>query len=49
MAERTATIDIDGTPDAVWAVAGDFGGIPVAWTRPSISSHGALDTLAGGE
>ena len=27
MAERTATIDIAGTPDAVWAVAGDFGGI----------------------
>ncbi len=27
MAERTATIDIDGTPDAVWTVAGDFGGI----------------------
>ena len=29
--------------------AGGFGGIPVAWTRPSISSHGALDTLAGSE
>jgi hypothetical protein len=29
--------------------AGDFGGIPVAWTRPSISSHGALDILVGSE
>ena len=27
MAERTAEIDIDGTPDAVWALVGDFGGI----------------------
>jgi len=27
MAERTAEIDIDGTPEAVWALAGDFGGI----------------------
>ena len=27
MAQRTAQIDIDGTPEAVWALAGDFGGI----------------------
>jgi len=27
MAQRTAQIDINGTPDAVWALAGDFGGI----------------------
>ena len=27
MAARTAEIDIEGTPDAVWALAGDFGGI----------------------
>jgi len=27
MAERTAEIDINGSPDAVWALAGDFGGI----------------------
>lgn len=27
MAERTAQIDIDGTPEAVWALVGDFGGI----------------------
>ena len=27
MAERTAEIDIDGTPEDVWALVGDFGGI----------------------
>jgi len=27
MAERTAEIDINGSPEAVWALAGDFGGI----------------------
>jgi mxaD protein len=27
MGQRTAEIDIDGTPDAVWALAGDFGGV----------------------
>jgi carbon monoxide dehydrogenase subunit G len=27
MGQRTAEIDINGSPDAVWAVAGDFGGI----------------------
>ena len=27
MAERTAEIDIDGTPENVWALVGDFGGI----------------------
>jgi len=27
MGQRTAEIDIDGSPEAVWAVAGDFGGI----------------------
>jgi carbon monoxide dehydrogenase subunit G len=27
MAERTAEIDVDGTPEAVWALVGDFGGI----------------------
>ena len=27
MAERTAEIDVDGTPDDVWALVGDFGGI----------------------
>ena len=27
MAEHTAEIDIDGSPEAVWALAGDFGGI----------------------
>ena len=27
MGQRTAEIDIDGTPEAVWALAGDFGGI----------------------
>jgi mxaD protein len=27
MGQRTAQIDIDGSPDAVWALAGDFGGI----------------------
>ncbi len=27
MAERTAEIDIDGSPEAVWALVGDFGGI----------------------
>ncbi|HEX7459135.1 MAG TPA: SRPBCC family protein [Acidimicrobiales bacterium] len=27
MAERTAAIDVDGTPDDVWALVGDFGGI----------------------
>jgi len=27
MAERTAEIDVDGTPDDVWALIGDFGGI----------------------
>jgi mxaD protein len=30
MGQRTAEIDIAGTPDAVWALAGDFGGI-AAW------------------
>lgn len=27
MAERTAEIDVEGTPDDVWALVGDFGGI----------------------
>ena len=27
MAERTAAIDIDASPEAVWALTGDFGGI----------------------
>jgi mxaD protein len=27
MAERTAEIDVEGTPEAVWALVGDFGGI----------------------
>ena len=27
MGQRIAEIDINGSPDAVWAVAGDFGGI----------------------
>ena len=27
MAERTAEIDVQGTPDAVWELVGDFGGI----------------------
>ncbi len=27
MAQGTAEIDVDGTPDAVWALVGDFGGI----------------------
>jgi len=27
MGQRTAAIDIDGSPEAVWALAGDFGGI----------------------
>ncbi len=27
MGQRTAEIDIDGSPEAVWALAGDFGGI----------------------
>ena len=27
MGQRTAQIDIEGSPDAVWALAGDFGGI----------------------
>ena len=27
MAERTAEIDVDGTPEDVWALVGDFGGI----------------------
>ena len=27
MGQRNAEIDINGSPDAVWAVAGDFGGI----------------------
>jgi carbon monoxide dehydrogenase subunit G len=27
MAQRTAEIDINGSPDTVWALAGDFGGI----------------------
>jgi len=27
MAERTAEIDVDGTPEDVWALIGDFGGI----------------------
>ncbi len=27
MGQRTAAIDIHGTPEAVWALAGDFGGI----------------------
>jgi hypothetical protein len=27
MGQRTAEIDINSSPDAVWAVAGDFGGI----------------------
>jgi mxaD protein len=27
MGQRTAEIDINGTPEAVWALAGDFGGI----------------------
>ena len=30
MGQRTAEIDNAGTPDAVWALAGDFGGI-AAW------------------
>ena len=27
MAERTAEIDVDGTPEDVWVLVGDFGGI----------------------
>jgi carbon monoxide dehydrogenase subunit G len=27
MGQRTAEIDIDGSPEAVWALTGDFGGI----------------------
>ena len=27
MAQRTAEIDISGSPETVWALAGDFGGI----------------------
>ncbi len=27
MGQRTAEIDINGSPEAVWALAGDFGGI----------------------
>jgi carbon monoxide dehydrogenase subunit G len=27
MAQRTAEIDIDGSPEVVWTLAGDFGGI----------------------
>lgn len=27
MGQRTAQIDINGSPEAVWALAGDFGGI----------------------
>ena len=27
MEERTAEIDVEGTPEAVWALVGDFGGI----------------------
>ncbi len=27
MAERTAEIDVEGSPEAVWALVGDFGGI----------------------
>ncbi len=27
MAERTAEIDVQGTPEAVWELVGDFGGI----------------------
>ena len=36
MAERTAAIDIDASPEAVWALAGDFGGIG-AW-MPGLES-----------
>jgi len=27
MGERTSAIDINGSPDAVWALVGDFGGL----------------------
>jgi mxaD protein len=27
MGQRTAEIDVSGSPEAVWAVAGDFGGV----------------------
>ena len=49
MAERTAEIDVDGTPDAVWALVGDFGGI-AGW-MPGMEScrvegdHRILDTM----
>ena len=36
MGQRTAEIDIDGSPDAVWALAGDFGG--VAGWMPGVDS-----------
>ncbi len=49
MAQGTAEIDVDGTPDAVWALVGDFGGI-AGW-MPGMEScrvegeHRILDTM----
>ncbi|HEY5109797.1 MAG TPA: SRPBCC family protein [Acidimicrobiales bacterium] len=49
MAERTAEIDVDGTPEDVWALVGDFGGI-AGW-MPGMEScrvegeHRILETM----